>query len=826
MFVVNQNAIAFQQKNGIYITEYVPVSSTLVREMIIENESIGCYQQGYRTGCIKWICFDFDCKDKQSPNVSELYEEVVKPFTIQLVKHKISFLTEFSGRRGIHVWIIFDSILKKSLGYKIAKEIEKKCLKNFLNNKWHLDLFPATHSSLGNKVGLQVKFPLSVHKSGSRSFFFSNDFKKIIDTSSNDFFESQLDILAGYRENNVENVVASLSLDDTYNSEYKFVYHKYKLINIKDITVNQIWDSLSDLSFYNELHKRMRKGKALNEDWLVLFGTLSPCDRLSDIVKEVFREFPNYDEELTNKKIDKLKGLYFPATLGYLYRHYGMKLENGVDPNDTGFTYILKKFNIPEKVINEYSSYNEVSNLSNIEYTVTKEINYLLYNDESPDIYILSNLELLKKYDRESISMDYSQAIIQGYCNKKVENFRIFKRIESDDKCRYLVSLSAYDRVLTTHIALNLFYKLPNKSDSYSYRPSLTSKQDIFFSWFRAWNDYIGRLRSVLRVPLFKKFSIMYIDLKGFYEHIDFLTVFSLLKKEISEELNKEISEDVINLFNYLIGFNDSLMSQINNGKRIGVPQGPAYARIIAELFLDKIINMFTSSYKENVKIIRYVDDIVIICEPDFDGQTLYNELCNRFTEYGLEVNYTKSCFFGKIADLSEDEKKYILHSDSFDYDLNISSQTDVKLNIDLKNNLRKYLSNHDFDINSLGYIYGNSTQDEAKQWYFNNYRKKIIGNNLGRGSNYQRFYRYLFSNDAFLNVVLEEKLLNKIPLNSINFSNFIDGLYLSVKNNEISRNNFKRIKQEYLSCIDKTVLEKNDRAVVDALSLIDMLED
>lgn len=819
LFVVNRFAAGVQQKDGKYITAYIPISSDLIREMIIENESMGCYQQGYRTGFIKWICFDFDCNDKTSPNVSEMYVDIIKPFTASLLKNKISFLTEFSGRRGIHVWIIFDRILQKSLGFKIAREIKKKCLKNLLDSdKYHLDLFPATASSHGNIVGRQVKFPLSIHKSGGRSYFFSNSFNKLMDTSSEVFFQNQFDILKKYKENSVEDIISILSLTDDFNAEYKFIYRKYKLVNIKDITVDKIRASLSELCLYKDIFDRLKSGKALQEDWLVLFATLSPCDSLSEIIKAVFCEFPNFNEELTNKNIEKLKGLYFPATLGYLYHHYGMELESNIDPNETGFTYILRKFDIPYEVINKYRNYSEVELLSNIEYTIAKEINYLLYNDESPDIYILSNLELLKKFDCISIKKEFNNALLFGKYTKKVRDFRIFKRYESDNKCRQLVSLSAYDRVLTTHIALNLFSKLNYKSEAFSYKPFLTSKQDIFYSWYKSWQEYISRLKSILSLPLYKNYSIMYIDLKGFYDHIDFLTVASLVKKEASEEIN--------NLFNYLISFNDSLMSQINGGNRVGVPQGPAYARIISEFFLDKIINIFTFSCKDSIKIFRYVDDIVIMCNPGFDGESLYRDLCNNLIEYGIEINEIKSCFFGNIGSLSEEEKNYILHSDSFDYELNVCSSTELQFNIEQKNRLHNYLSKHDFDINSLGYIYGSSTQDEAKLWYFKKYRERIIKSRLGRGSNYQRFYRYILSNDNYLEVVLDENLLELIPVNSVNFSNFIDGLYLSVHNNEISGNNFIRIKQDYLSRIDKAILDKNDRAVVDSLLLIENLEE
>ena len=39
----------------------------------------------------------------------------------------IRYLTEFSERRGIHVWIIFDKLLTKELGFRIVCEPQQRC---------------------------------------------------------------------------------------------------------------------------------------------------------------------------------------------------------------------------------------------------------------------------------------------------------------------------------------------------------------------------------------------------------------------------------------------------------------------------------------------------------------------------------------------------------------------------------------------------------------------------------------------------------------------------------------------------------------------------
>ena len=96
LFVVNTAAAGIQQKDGKYITKYIPVTPALIESMILARGSMGCYQQGYKTGYIKWICLDFDCKDKKSPDLYKLYDEAVLPITQLLDSLRIHYLTEFS----------------------------------------------------------------------------------------------------------------------------------------------------------------------------------------------------------------------------------------------------------------------------------------------------------------------------------------------------------------------------------------------------------------------------------------------------------------------------------------------------------------------------------------------------------------------------------------------------------------------------------------------------------------------------------------------------------------------------------------------------------
>ena len=814
MLVVNTAAAGIQQKNGAYLTRYIPVSPMLIENMISSRGSMGCYQQGMNTGYIKWICFDFDCKDKSSPKVKALDGGIVRSLTDVLDSLGISYLKEFSGRRGIHIWVIFDCIIKKRTGYIIEQEILRLAqIRENPENEWGLDLFPATDSSRGNKVGKQVKFPLSSHKNGGMSYFFCGDFEYCDNIGTEEFFQSQLDILSAYSKNEVMKVLKSLGLEDCYQKELNLKYRRYRLFGCIDVSAEKVIEILSETKVYNRIFERMRNGLSMQEDWVVLMGTLSRCDEKSRLLRAILEEFPNYDIRITNNNLNKLKDKYYPATFDYLYHIYDLDMEEGVDPGSTGLAYLIERLGLSSQLVEEYSAINERTTLLDIYDTIKKECDYLQYNDESIDVYTWNKLCSMKTYDIELLQDRADRACEFGSCNDELGHIEIHNRFESDEKKRRLVSLSADDRVVSTFLAIKLYSLYEERWKSYSYRPMITSSRDIFFSWYTAWGKYISKIRTFIEVPFFNDFEIMYIDLKGIYDHIDFLTVFKTLTSNRSVEFN--------NILHYLLEYNDKVMSNLNFGNRIGVPQGPAYARIISEMFLSKVIDIATIDMKEYIYVYRYVDDIVVICQPGYDSKKVFNHLCQILNEYGLPVNTEKSDCYGAVGDLTRIQRDTLLHTESYNYDLRIGSKDNILLAFERDAKVNHYLNDRDFEIKSLGYVFSDSTLAEAKESCFNLYRSSIIGSEIGRGINFRRFYEYVLTHDDYISTILNEGLLSQIPVNSVNFSNFLCTLYLVTQRKEVSSSLFERIQKEYLYSLDSTEVGKTNYSVVEALLMI-----
>lgn len=815
LFVTNTYAMAFQQEDGRYITKYLPISEYLIEEMLNQGGSIGCYQQCYKSNMVKWICFDFDSPNKENPDLGLIYEKNIAPLKKICDEYNISYLTEFSGRRGIHLWIIFSHLIPKDKAFNILSFLKKKLLDQigeFANA--NLDSFPATDSSKGNVVGKQVKLPLSIHKSGKQSFFFEGTFDDYSDYKTTEFLEEQLSILQKYVVNDYETVVNRLGgREDDYIIRLK--YRKYQVDS--DLNIS-IWDAinvLSETNVYAQIFERLKQGKAFRQDWLVIMGTFSPLNDGGAFVKELYSVFPNYDSQKTVDNINRYKDKYFPATFEYLYKIYGLVIEEQLDKMDTGFSFLLKKYGIKYKekrygLLKKPTSERDIY----IEDTLKKEIKYIYDNDEVLNISIWNNLHSMKKCDIQCLEESVKRILRKTQDYTWTPKAVVYERQENETKTRKLVSLDALDRVLTTHISLLLQSRLKNTWNSFSYNLSFCNREDIFYNWYTSWSEYLNKIKTFLEVPFMGFYEVFTIDLKSFYDNIDFLAIYSKFEKSLDDEEKR--------LFKFLVDYNDNVMRQLSDGNRKGVPQGPAYARIISEMFLDSVLSDILLPFDNTTyHLYRYVDDIIVFVKPDNYSSTMYNSIIDGLISYGLPVNEEKSFWYGTVNSLTQEQKRKILRKDKFTYDLQNAGFKGFVTLAERKKDVEQYLQSNEFEVGDISMFFSKKTYDEASDSFFERYAKKIMESSIGRGSAFKRYYEYLLTHTSELEYALTNDYFMQIPLNSINFGNFLGVLYFYIQNHQIGSNELLCIQNMYLDKINCEELLDDYRVLVDSLKKI-----
>ena len=808
LFVVNRRAIAIQLADGNYITKYTNVLENDIYSMLDYRKSIGTYQQLYRSPYIKWICFDFDCKNKDEPNLDLLYKNCIKPLNAFLKNNKIYYANEFSGRRGIHTWILFDDYITKKEGYNLIQAIKEGVQWEYDPSTFGLDLFPATSSSYGNIVGKQVKIPLSFHRNGGYSYFFENDFHS--EKIGEEFFENQLSILNSIKLNSYKEISAQLNIEELFNESS---FKKISLNRPIECEAKKIIKILSETNVFKSLLDRIYHGVPNQMDWLVMLGTLVKIQNGNKLLNEIFKYCPTYSEEETNNKIQILGRKYYPATFGYLYKAYDLEQEAWIDPNETGLQFLIRKLGIDIK--EEELRLNEVSLTADCSITIKKEINYLFSNDEVPVVSVFDDLKHMTLYDSKRIDENYNK-IKKGESLENIpSNFILFNRYETDEKSRVMVSLSAYDRVMTSHIALNIFYDLNNSFKSFSYNPNYLSNEEIFYPWYTSWANYLGQIRKYLEIDLYSDMFVLTIDIKNFYDSIDFLGIYNLLNKRLTLEQN--------NLLRYLINYNEKLMKLIRNNRK-GVPQGPAYARIIAECFLgiliDKSLNEL-SEYRGDINLYRYVDDIIIFHRKSINSKKIFDTLDSIFKMYGLDINLEKSIIYGEIGKLNKTQKDSLLRSDNFQYGLRVTNYSYLKDEEYIREKTNRIITKKGgFNSSDLSFFFSKYTDDRAKEMYFSRYVSDIIKSKFGRGSGFQLFYKYLFENEEKLLFCIERNYFSEIPYNTVNFSSLLATFFYAIQERKISKDIQHLFIEKAIKKINIEEIEgKEDKSLILALS-------
>ena len=138
---------------------YTVVRGSLTDEVILAHlrgeKTIGLY--GSPESTTKWLCIDVD----------DLEEAAVREVQNHIKRFRIPHLTEFSGKKGYHVWVFFD----KPCPNKIARALSQAFA-------FHHEVFPKQDVLRPGKLGNLVKAPLGVHQvTGNWCLFLDKDLK-------------------------------------------------------------------------------------------------------------------------------------------------------------------------------------------------------------------------------------------------------------------------------------------------------------------------------------------------------------------------------------------------------------------------------------------------------------------------------------------------------------------------------------------------------------------------------------------------------------------------------------------------------------------------
>jgi hypothetical protein len=659
LFVVDDSKYGRQRENGPYSLIREKISVVTIDDMLFYSKSLLIYQEFHVVGTafIKWICIDLDIAKKEidQNDVNEENLALVAASAEEICKFlrsiDINFLLEFSGRRGFHIWVIFEELQTKENGHKLVNYIMSKVtLKPFII----ADKFPKTDSVNRNTkmVGLGVKLPLSQNKlSGKLSYFLSDIESFVIDANSRpsviseSLLISQKRILEKYQRltnDQLQPLLESYEAD-LVKQPKNVTFLKAKFIKVKSPEyekLDSILLSLNQCDHIRTILTDYQTGLGA-KDRMLLVGLLGRLqtdanpDLGNQMLLELFSRIHNFRLDLTEEKL-RLSHYYYPVSCHQLGRCSYCTCKPIQSPIE-----LIEGINI--ELLPPFS-------IQPINYTIFQKLKnalgkYMFSNDEIPLYHLFKKLETTS-FNLTKVAIE---DIYTGKYPPKLDKYEFLRN--ENDKVRRLYAIDPLNNIISTYFLFvlnNIFYTtISDNSFGYRISPGF-SGTSIFANWFINWSQFSKKISHVLDNQEFEDYYIIKLDIKSFYDRIDLQRLEIKLYEEAPDSIAlklAQLSEDDRKRYRFIIKYLTDLSRKTTGNTEYGLPQGPAYARYLAELYLlglDALIESEILKDKKREFYYRFVDDIFIFVETEPKAQEVLKLVDKWATINALELNKTK----------------------------------------------------------------------------------------------------------------------------------------------------------------------------------------
>ncbi|WP_162179674.1 TOTE conflict system archaeo-eukaryotic primase domain-containing protein [Solidesulfovibrio alcoholivorans] len=802
-FVARQNAYAIQDANGLYHTRYLRISKYTIRHMILNGLSFLTYQM-LDSKKIKWCCLDFDISSNfiAAPDFlilkEDYYDRLIKIVaeTYEFLNSKnIDSLVEFSGNRGFHLWIVFSEPILKDLGHRILKTI---CENIIVPREFAIDFFPATPQFLKKGIGQGVKIPISVHRKSNKYCYFIDELSGIsikdlsVAEIGPEFIKNQIRILENYKLQKPKDVVKALGISLSADESTNFNrYVKTRSIGIDKENSKNLDDVLQELSNCSILNTIISTAYSSfpEKSRTIIVGLLNKVTTDTDsafgkkLLLDFFSRMPNFKEELTIKKLKNLN--LQPITCRYLKALFP----------DVECTCIYKNIQSPVEIISGVTikAYNPFeSTKEDIRRVTNSTLKYTRQNDEVPLFIIESKL---KNINIDQLVVLCDSALKGMYCFKG--HYEFFRNEENS--VRTLISLSPEDKVVTKFLikCLHSFFYIGFSENSYGYKFNENySNENIFYPWLQQWRIFKKGISSVVEDEVMAECFLIKLDIRSFYSSIDR----QLLRvkivdgptaaiRKIFSNLNPISKATIENIGKLLVSVCDETVEDIS-----GVPQGPAFARYLAEVYLmdfDKYVERMIA--EDFGQYFRYVDDIFIVIDSEDKAFELNKNIISFLSNLNLEINTDKS-YYGKVKDYRGkfddyiDNAKYTIDHTS----LNLSTKAALDRSLKELFGLLDGGKTKDIKNENISFFLTHFSDHPLVEGRLKGLEDYVLNLKLGRGSMFRNFFahyipKHLVELGSNLLVLSLEGLKREVFLNSLLVH--IQGICLSPEESDSIRN-------------------------------------
>ncbi len=668
-FVVNHWAHAEQLTSGKYNTVYKPLNQQKIYSVLSSGESCSTYQLS--SGRIRWVCFDIDIKREviAGQNYDKLKldaeSEVVKITSILckfLDEKAVPYFLEHSGNRGAHLWILWEEYVDQSFGYALQQKIldTVKPLRSSIYTE--IDRFPQTPKSQG-RLGKGVKLPLSKHKkSGFHACLVKGPetlalrFKAPLVSLNKHAIGEQLEIFRSSSTLVWSEVARRIELDESAAAQLAATpaYIRKKITpSLKNIPqLNSFLEDLSKCSMLRPIIERYRTNTVLSEkERSIMVGLLrriqtpNNTELGKELLLQLLSSQPNFNSGISTAKLSNLN--LYPPTCSYLLQ----TLSAGGEACNAHNSCEVQKSPIELLTGCDIQS-DDLFSLSSEQVAALKNagLKYAKINDEIDLQFIRSEMDHL---DDEEMLYSFPKFLSE---KRVLGPYHVFERPESPERVRKLISLGAEDALISawfTKILSGLFdTEVSPNTYGYRFEPSI-AHGNLFKPWFPQWIQYVKGLSRIIEDNAFDDYWIVKIDIRSFYDSVPLARLTVKLGKgpssacgTILEALDNESRRKYEVICATLIEWSRKI-----SGNDRGLPQGPAFARYLAELYLLQFDNdVETLASTHHAQYFRWVDDIFLIAPSKIAADAINAKIRKEIEALSLEVS-EKKVFLGTVRD-------------------------------------------------------------------------------------------------------------------------------------------------------------------------------
>ncbi|MCW3109327.1 MAG: hypothetical protein JWQ09_3833 [Segetibacter sp.] len=653
---------------------YYPINTCLDTDTLTKHiegiQTFGVYLLTKTSKC-NFICIDIDIPKGELKDVSfkdpKIKFEYLKTALLDVISDlttKLPFtinnlLFEDTGGRGYHIWLFFDESIegnKAMLLGNILKEI----------HSLEFEFFPKQPNlTEKRKYGNLIKLPLGEHKKydqRSRFFRIENDKIFLIPTIESNLLHLSTiervkvalieDILREKKINGIKEV-AFAGIESL--KPFKRIIYKKDILSLfnRCTALNQLEKKAKSRIKFSRL-------EAFHLSNLLLSVEESGND-LSRLLKLSYGQ--DYSEEIASKEIKLLTQLK-PSSCktlhdckicpSYCKKELKIRNEDRLQRNTNPLSVWLEPVKNSKKIRNIENILKKIADIDNVKIAYSRLKQYA--NKESAVFFDEFDFDFFERNFEVNIN-----SISLALMNKvalppfKFDIVNIPKKIDENGNLNYrqMVYASVFDQIVIQAVMNICGVLLEEKFEDYSYGYRLNINDNksnkIFEDWREKYPQFRSNILNRLREPNIKYYICC--DIKGYYDNIIKDTLILKVRGIIDDEYVFDIVKKVLESYSF------------SGTPERGLPQGPAYARAMANLYLnefDKDICSKASYY------FRYVDDLFILFQTKQQAEEVLILLTQKLGDLGLEL----SCDVDKEADIkeAEDEKSIMQKMDSLRY--------------------------------------------------------------------------------------------------------------------------------------------------------------